>query len=224
MKGERMRPKVIINAGDKFHRLTAIKDENTRDKRWLFQCDCGNMVSVPRARVFSGETKSCGCLRIEKSKERMMSDPIFNATTHGKSDTRLYTIWKNMRRRCSDKKNTGYHNYGGRGIKVCDEWQDFMKFYSWAVSNGYKSNLSIDRIDNNGNYEPNNCQWVTVERQANNKRTNTMVTINGETHSLADWSRIKNINYKMVCTRIGKLHWTPYDAIVTPKRQRKDVN
>ncbi len=149
--------------GKKFHRLTPVK--YLGNCKWLCQCDCGNTINVFTQNLKRNNTKSCGCLNKELASQRM--------TTHGKGNSRIYHIYHGMKERCYTKSNSCYKNYGGRGIKVCDEWlHDFMAFYKWSMNNGYDDSLTIDRIDVNGNYEPKNCRWVTNIEQQRNKRNN----------------------------------------------------
>lgn len=116
-------------------------------------------------------------------------------TKHGDSNTRLYNVWAGIIYRCENKKCKSYKHYGGRGISVCDEWRKkYSTFKDWAMANGYKENLTIDRIDVNGNYEPLNCRWVTMKKQANNKRTNLFITYNGITKTASEWD--KEMNYE----------------------------
>ena len=128
--------------------------------------------------------------------------------THNKSNERVYRIWKSMKKRCENPNYKWYANYGGRGIRVCDEWQKFEPFYEWATSNGYAENLTIDRIDVNGNYEPNNCRWVDMTTQSNNKRTNRNITFNNETHTMKEWSEILGIKYSTLESRLNKHKWS----------------
>lgn len=193
--------------GQKFGRLTVLslhhktqrykKDGSLSGYRehYLCKCDCGKNSIVEKYCLTKGITKSCGCYNIDRLKER-------NRKSHGMYRTRLNTIWNSMKNRCTRKNNK---NYGGRGITVCNEWnRDFMAFYNWAVKNGYKENLTIDRIDVNGNYEPQNCRWITTKEQCRNTRYNRKITIRNETKCLVEWCEILNLNYKTVCTRLHR--------------------
>lgn len=176
----------------RYGRLTVIEKDIEMSKRvgrtcWKCKCDCGSVISVRGNDLHTGHTKSCGCYNLDKIIERN--------TTHNMKHTRLYHTWCNIKSRCNYKNRPDYHRYGGRGIKVCKEWEDFTNFYNWAMNNGYEDDLTIDRIDVNGNYEPSNCRWVDIITQANNTRRNLYITINGETKSLRQWYRIYNPNY-----------------------------
>lgn len=139
---------------------------------------------------------------------------------HGLAHSRLDIIYKNMIARCYKPYNNRYYLYGARGITVCDEWKnDRTAFYEWAVNNGYEDNLSIDRIDVNKGYSPENCRWVTAKIQANNRTTNKNITINGETHTMAEWSDIKGISQKNIWSRI-KLGWSAEDAVNKPVKRK----
>lgn len=129
-------------------------------------------------------------------------------TKHNKSNTRLHLIWCNMKARCYNKNDKYYQDYGGRGIAVCDEWKDdFMSFYNWSTANGYADNLTIDRIDVNGNYEPNNCRWATIKQQNRNKRDTKYVTYKGVTKPLIEWCEILRVEYHKTYNRIYNLDW-----------------
>ena len=157
-------------------------------------CDCGNRKVIEGYKLKTGHTKSCGCLVRENG---------LNNKTHGMTNTRLYRIYAGIKDRCLNKSNERYSDYGGRGIEICEEWlSDFMSFYNWAIDNGYSEELSIDRIDVDGNYEPNNCRWATDEEQANNKRNSHMIEFNGETKTLAQLSKLRNIPVSTLLYRL----------------------
>ena len=163
--------------GKKFNKLLVLKRTGTDKRRnaiWLCQCDCGNLKEISSPILKSKTTISCGCLRKENA-HKLGKSKYSDRTKHGKRYTRLYSIWCGMKQRCYYKKSENYKNYGGRNIKVCNEWKtNFEIFYNWAINNGYEENLTLDRIDVNGNYEPFNCRWVTWKVQANNKRQNVV--------------------------------------------------
>lgn len=142
-------------------RAIAGKDRK-RNLLWLCECACGTETVVAGWRLRKGEPKSCGCLQREVTAKRNLS--------HGMAGTRLYRIWANMIARCCNERGTQYPDYGGRGISVCDQWKSFEPFAEWASANGYSHALSIDRVNNNGNYEPSNCRWATATEQSRNKR------------------------------------------------------
>ena len=154
--------------------------------RYVCQCDCGNIITVDGANLTSGATKSCGCFRKEVTRELKLS--------HGMVGTRIYRCWRNMFQRCYSPKNKEYKNYGGRGIFVCEDWHDFKKFYAWAIANGYRDNLTIDRIDVNKGYCPENCRWADWYTQARNRTNNVFITIDGKTMIQEDWARELNIS------------------------------
>lgn len=178
--------KVKDLSGLRFNNLTVIKLAYINKRAyWLCQCDCGNQKIMCSHDL--GHTKSCGCKKYGQSKK------------HGLKNTKLYKVWKGFKQRCYNSNNPGYKNYGGRGIKVCEEWlNDFQAFYDWAMENGYKEGLSIDRIDNNGNYEPSNCRWTNRQVQNDNRRNVIHLSYNDETHNIAEWSRILGISKKTI--------------------------
>lgn len=199
--------------GMKFHRLTVIErasNTNAGQARWKCLCECGNQSIVASGKLLSGHTKSCGCLKNELTSNRRRK--------HGESGNRLYVCWQHMKRRCDSPKDKYFHNYGGRGINVCSEWESYENFRSWALSNGYDDTLTLDRIDVNGGYCPENCRWATVTEQQNNRRNNHIVEFNNEIHTLAEWSRIVGINFDVLQMRINKLKWPIEKAFTTPVR------
>jgi len=135
--------------------------------------------------------------------------------------SRLYRIWTNIKSRCYNKNVDAYKNYGGRGIKLCDEWKNYIVFRKWSIENGYNDDLTIDRINNDGDYCPFNCRWVSRKIQSNNTRSNTLITVCGETHNISEWSRIKNIKPATIINRI-KRGWSIEDAI--QKSVKRDTN
>ena len=194
--------------GQQFGRLAVVGYSHTNkhgQSMWKCVCECGNQIIVTGIHLKSGHSKSCGCMRIERAAARNK--------THGMRHTRLYRIWLNMKNRCNNNRTKCYSYYGGRGIKVCDEWaSDFRAFHDWAMANGYTDDLSIDRIDANGNYEPSNCRWATTREQANNKRSTLALTVNGETRTLKEWSEITGINYDTMVSRV-KAGKSPEDVL-----------
>lgn len=170
-----------IHIGEKHNYLTIEKFDHF-DKcyrlYYLCSCKCGNKKIVRYDHILSGGVQSCGCIKKEGRNKK-----------HGlySFNERLAKSWQTMLYRCENKKNTHYKDYGGRGIKVCDEWHNAENFMNWAIKNGYKDNLTIDRIDVNGNYCPENCRWVTQKEQTRNTRTNHFILFDGEKRCLEDW-------------------------------------
>ena len=140
---------------------------------------------------------------------------------HGLKKTRLYGIWLQIKNRCFNSNTGRYKDYGGRGITMCEEWRNnFQTFYDWSMSHGYSDELTIDRIDNNGNYEPSNCRWVTVKIQNRNARSNHLITYKGETHCITDWADITGLSRACICNRI-KYGWSVERTLETPIRGHK---
>jgi hypothetical protein len=173
--------------GIKYGRLTAVELRG-RDKRgnasWLFRCDCGNEIIASGGDVRQGNTKSCGCLQKQKVSERNFK----HGDARRGARTRLHRVWQGMISRCEDAAEPAYKNYGGRGIAVCIEWHDYPPFKAWALSHGYDEGLEIDRIENEGDYEPGNCRFVTRQENQRNTRRTILITIGGVTHCMTEWA------------------------------------
>lgn len=200
-------------SNQRFGRLVAIRPNGKQGSgyKWLCKCDCGNEITTKSSSLLRGLTKSCGCLRKDTTSKRF--------TKHNGRFEHLYTIYCSMKSRCQNSKNEHYKFYGGKGIKVCDEWKtDYSNFREWALKNGYSPELSIDRIDVNGNYEPNNCRWVTKQEQANNKTNNDFIEYQGEIHTIAEWARIKGLSYYSLYQRI-KVHKWDIERAMTQKQR-----
>ena len=199
--------------GQRFGRLTVLKHVYTLNKRvyWLCKCDCGNEKIINGNSLKRGLTKSCGCLNRELLSLR---------SKHGMFGTRIYGIWSSIKQRCFNKNAEKYKIYGGRGITMCEEWKDFKVFYEWSKNNGYEDDLTIDRIDSNGNYCPENCKWSTQREQQNNRRNNHLITYNGKTQTIAQWSRELNFKPYLLYLRF-KNNWSIERAFTTPVRECK---
>ena len=182
--------KKVDLTGRTFGRLTVIKYVYSKNKKrwWLCSCACGGTTILPTNHLTrkTEPVRSCGCLGVEARRRA--------TTKHGQRWTRLYNIWLNMRSRCLIETNFAYKNYGGRGIKICPEWEEFRIFESWAKTNGYTDELTIDRINVNGDYCPENCRWVSRKVQGNNKRNNDYITYKGSTRTRQEWSEFLNID------------------------------
>ena len=198
--------------GRRYGRLVVLEraaNDKHQKAMWLCQCDCGNQIIVRGGTLRSGQQKSCGCYNKE------LQANFKGRYKHGGKDTRLYTIWKVMRQRCFNPHTTNYKNYGGRGITICEEWNDFSRFREWALNNGYADNLSIDRINVDGNYEPQNCRWSTVVEQARNKRNTMMIYYKGKPTSVRQVAEEVGIEYGTLRGRIIR-GWSVDRAINTP--------
>lgn len=206
--------------GQKFNRLTVIAYEivpcrKYSKTKWIVRCECGTLKSVDPAKVISGNTMSCGCLKSENTID-------FNKRTkvkHGGRQDRLYTIWQNMKQRCCGKTCKDYPQWGGRGICVCDEWKDdYAAFREWALSNGYAQGLSLDRIDVDGNYSPQNCRWADWSTQSRNKTNSHNYMINGEKKNLVDLADEYGIKYGTLYQRVHLYKWPIEKALELPVR------
>nr|DAK65499.1 MAG TPA: PVL ORF-50-like family [Caudoviricetes sp.] len=208
IKEEKVKKQPIDLTGQKFGMLTVLrKSENKSPKGvlWVCRCDCGNIKEYPTSRLRNGTYKSCGCL---------------TATRGGATNLKIYHVWDGMLKRCENPTSISYKNYGGRGIKVCDEWHDFDVFKKWADESGYDENASrgkctLERIDGDGNYCPENCTWIDMKQQCNHRRSCHYFEIDGITHTMKEWAKIYNIKYETVQGRLQR-GWNEYDALTLP--------
>ena len=186
--------------GKRSGKLTVVEKIGGSD--WKCQCDCGNYKIVKTSDIKRQHVKSWGCSFNGNTKKN----------THG---SRLYSIWYNMKRRCNNINDKDYKNYGGRNIKICNEWLiDYSNFYNWAMQNGYQGDLTIDRINNDGNYEPSNCRWVTMKKQLNNQRRNKKYTYKNKTQTLSQWCEEYGFKYTTLRERLKNM---PFEkAIIKP--------
>jgi len=182
-----------------------------RSTAWLCKCQCGNQKVVRAQSLTRGSSCSCGCLHQELRHEI--------TKTHGGTKTRLYHIWASMRQRCTNPNNHAFKDYGGRGIYVCADWQRFDTFRAWALANGYRDDLSIDRIDNNKGYEPENCRWASNSEQSNNQRSNVLITFRGVTKTRSQWAHDLGINPTVLRDRLDRYGWTVERALTEDLRR-----
>jgi len=210
-----MGKKVFDIIGNRYGRWVVLENAGKNphgEKQVLCRCDCGVQKVMRRSLITLGYSKSCGCYAREISVEK--------ATSHGCSGTRIYRIWAGIIQRCyNNTKDCEWKKYGGRGISMCNDWRDFCNFNEWALANGYNDELTIDRIDNNGNYEPSNCRWATVYEQNNNRRTNKIISFNGVTGTVREFADKYRLKYSCLYARL-KLGWDIESALITPSRGR----
>lgn len=207
--------KRIDLTGQKFDRLKVISYAGT-DKRgkalWKCECECENIVIVAASNLKRGITKSCGCLRSELSSKRILDKNL----KHGDSRKRLYRIWRGMIDRTQNVNNCNYHKYGEKGVEICIEWNEYKNFKEWALKNGYKDNLTIDRKDNRKGYTTDNCRWVTSKEQNRNTTRNRIIEYRGKKKTIVEWAEIYSINYQTLSSRLNKLGWSTEKALETP--------
>lgn len=185
--------------GQRFGRLTVIgiDDRNTKKTFYYCQCDCGEIKSVRSDSLICGAIRSCGCMKKEQDRKNLAANH-----SHKMSKTRPYEIWQGMKGRCYNPHDARYDRYGGRGITVCDEWkEDFSVFYEWALQNGYSDDLTIDRIDNDKGYFPDNCRWASQQEQSRNRGSNVKITIGNAKKTLTEWCEIFELDYKTILAR-----------------------
>ena len=203
-----------VNPGDVFSRVTIIKEVAQRRgvRRFLCKCKCGKQWEVSLVNLVEGHTKSCGCLKKERTVERLY--------IHGKSGEKIYVAWMAMKMRCFNKNNPRYSSYGGRGITVCEEWLNFQNFYDWAIKNGYKPGLSIERVDNDGSYDSANCTWIPRENQTKNTRKTRLIEYNGAKRTLKEWGTLLGVSHKTLSGRLYR-GWSDESIISTPFKRRQ---
>lgn len=205
-----------IEIGAKYGDITIIENlgkikNNDEHDYYKIKCKCDTEQVIRDTLIKTGK-KTC-CYNCAKK--------LHSSYKHGKTNTRLFNIWQSMKERCNLKTCHAYKDYGGRGIKICDDWENnFINFYNWAMSNGYNDKLTIDRIDVNGNYEPNNCRWANKIVQANNCRSNRLLTLNGETYTMAEWGRKTGIGGYNIENRLNKYGWSIEKALTTPIKNK----
>lgn len=200
-------PSFIDRTGQRFGMLVVRKrviiDDNKKSTYWECICDCGNVKIVDASHLVSGDTKSCGCFNRKLLSERR--------TTHGMTGTKIYYNWVSMLQRCTNPDKWSYKHYGGRGIAVCDDWYFFENFLA-DMGDSYKEGLTLDRIDNDSGYSPENCRWATMKEQANNRRNTIFVEYAGMKKTLVEWSIIINTQYKTMNWRY-KRGWDSHDIL-----------
>ena len=218
--------------GLRFGRLTVVSYSHKTKRKsagyyhfYNCNCDCKNNCVVERSSLKFGITKSCGCIHKEVTAKKNKELSKYNGESSSKY-ARILRIHRAMIHRCYNKNDMNYHHYGGRGIIVCEEWlNDYYIFKKWALENGYSDNLSIDRVDVNGNYEPSNCKWATNKEQGNNTRTNKMIEYKGQIKTLSEWCDELGLEYFRTKARFNTCHMTPEQAFELPKQVlRRKIN
>ncbi len=207
--------KIIDLTGKTFGRLKVVGKEKSiinRKLHWVCKCTCGKYRLISTGQLMSGKSNSCGCLREETARIRR--------TTHGKTKSKEYHSWLGLRARCLNPKTPCYHNYGGRGIKVCDRWKFSFEKFIEDMGKSPSPLHSIERVDVNGHYEPTNCRWATSKEQANNKRPNLLVTYMGKTQTIQQWCDDLSFPYKRAWNRV-KAGWSGERIFETPKRTKQ---
>lgn len=203
--------------GIKFNFITPIRCVGSAHKQrmWECRCDCGNVFVISASLIITGHTKSCGCWKRSLASKRLR--------THGQTTTRLHRIWSGMKSRCNNPHVKDYSYYGGRGIKVCDEWlKSFESFRDWSNKNGYSDTLTLDRINTDKNYSPNNCRWVDRITQCRNKRANVNLTLYGITKTIVEWSEICSLDRHTIRHRLDR-GWSVEKTLTTvPTNTKKE--
>lgn len=209
--------------GKRFGRLTVIRENGRHGRRvkWLCRCDCGNFITALSTSLVEGNIKSCGCLQNEIRKMKLAEKKIDRSLAQVDSKTRLHKIWAGIKARTENVNDPSYELYGARGISMCNEWKNsFKSFKMWALDNGYNDTLTIDRIDNDKGYFPENCRWSDARTQANNKRNNHLLSYNGKTQTISQWAEEIGIGYDTLHSRIQYRGWSVEKALTTPVRKK----
>jgi len=211
---------LTITTGMRFGRLEIVSEaerlryKHGTQRQFVCKCECGNIITTTLPHLRAGNVASCGCLQSDSGRLR---------ATHGLTGSHLYMVWVNMKTRCNNPNASRFENHGGRGIQVCDEWNEsFDSFAEWAMSNGFSPALQLDRIDNDGNYCPSNCRFVTRKQQARNKRSNRNLTLNGKTQPMSAWAEELGLSYGMISHRISR-GWSDERTLTQPARHPKTL-
>lgn len=205
--------------GEIYGRLTVVSEvarKNPRKRRFQCKCTCGNETEVDLNKLRTGYTRSCGCLHLETIAKNLANHRHVSGTIkHGMNKTPEHRSWVHMRQRCGNPKKKEYPHYGGRGIKVCEQWQKSFKAFYADVGPRPSPKHSLDRIDVNGNYEPGNVRWATQQQQVENTRVARHITIDGKTQTLSAWAREVGLSAGRICGRLAA-GWTEEEAILKP--------
>lgn len=211
--------KKVDLVGQRFGRLVVLYECDERRNGgvvWCCCCDCGNEINVRSGDLISGHTTSCGCYQRERTAE---ANTVHGMVRRGKHHP-IYRTWYHMLQRCENPNTSNYKYYGGRGIKVYDEWHNAEKFIDWALANGWEKGLQLDRSDSDGNYEPDNCRWVTSKENNRNRRSNHLISFDGKVQTMAEWAEDMNISYSTLFMRINRSHWPIERALTEPVKRR----
>lgn len=209
MDKEGVRQMMEYLTGKKFNRWTVLSFSHKnkhRENFWNCVCECGVHKVVSGNMLKGNHSKSCGCLQKEIAA---------NKKKHGMYKSKLYHVWAGMKQRCQNRNSKSYANYGGRSITVCKEWNDPIGFMNWALSHGYKEGLQLDRKNNSNGYTPENCRFITPRENESNRRNNVLLTVENQTKTLSEWTRLKGYKKDLIASRL-KLGWTAEDAVLTP--------
>lgn len=218
------RPSIDM-AGKKIGKLTVLDRVGSWGSQvwWRCSCECGNEKIISGASLRRGKTQSCGC--VYRASRRDIARKSIAKIKHGDSFTRLYFVWNDMKSRCYNPNDISFPNYGGRGINVCNDWREsYISFKAWAIENGYREDsrrgeCTLDRIDPDGNYCPENCRWASAAEQSNNRRSTPRLTIDGETHSPAEWAEITGLPRSLIYSRFRR-GWSGAE-LISPQDQRR---